>query len=131
MNEGRGEFLGIQHASLLVADTGRSLRFYCDVLGLELEPARPALPFPGAWLRVGGGQQIHLLELPNPDPVEARPEHGGRDRHTAFHVRGLECIRAALDGAGIAYTLSRSGRPALFCRDPDGNTLELIEAPAV
>ncbi len=27
--------------------------------------------------------QIHLMELPNPDPTapEQRPEHGGRDRH--------------------------------------------------
>jgi glyoxylase I family protein len=32
----------------------------------------------------------------------------------------------ALDGARIAYTLSRSGRAALFCRDPDGNALEFI-----
>lgn len=128
MDQPRAEFLCIQHASLLVADTGRALGFYRDVLGLELEPARPALPFPGAWLKLGAGQQIHLLELPNPDPVTGRPEHGGRDRHTAFHVRGLDAIRAALEAAGVAYTLSRSGRRALFCRDPDGNALELIEA---
>jgi glyoxylase I family protein len=31
-----------------------------------------------------------------------------------------------LDRAGIVYTLSQSGRRALFCRDPDGNALEFI-----
>jgi glyoxylase I family protein len=74
-----------------------------------------------------GDQQIHLLELPNPDPVAGRPEHGGRDRHVAMRVSGLDDVKARLDAAGLAYTLSRSGRRAVFCRDPDGNALELIE----
>ena len=26
--------------------------------------------------------QIHLMQLPNPDPTTGRPAHGGRDRHT-------------------------------------------------
>ena len=113
------------HVSLLVADTARSLAFYRDLLGLELDTQRPDLSFPGAWLTIGGGQ-IHLLELPNPDPVDGRPDHGGRDRHTALRVDDFEAMRARLDQAHIAYTLSRSGRQALFCRDPDGNAIELI-----
>lgn len=117
----------IHHASLLVADTRRSLEFYRDILGLELIEGRPDLGFPGAWLRVGRGQ-IHLLELPNPDPVEGRPPHGGRDRHLALTVAELETLIGRLAAADVAYTLSRSGRRALFCRDPDGNALELIEA---
>lgn len=122
-----GRFLGIHHASLIVADTARALAFYRDVLGLP-ELARPDLPFPGAWLGAGD-QQIHLLELPNPDPVDGRPEHGGRDRHVAFSVSGLEAIRQRLEAASVAYTMSCSGRPALFVRDPDGNAMELMEAP--
>jgi len=122
-----GQFLGIHHASMVVADTARALDFYRDVLGLPVLE-RPDLPFPGAWLGVGD-QQIHLLELPNPDPLEGRPEHGGRDRHVAFSVSGLEQIRDRLEAAGVVYTMSRSGRPALFVRDPDGNALELLEAP--
>ncbi|HSO81096.1 VOC family protein [Thiocapsa sp.] len=117
----------IHHVSLIVADTARALAFYQGILGLELAPERPDLSFPGAWLWVGD-QQIHLLELPNPDPVAGRPEHGGRDRHLAMRVSGLDAVTARLDAAGFSYTLSRSGRRALFCRDPDGNALELIEA---
>jgi len=30
--------------------------------------------------------------------------------------------------AGVAFTLSQSGRSALFCRDPDGNALEFVQA---
>ena len=122
-----GQFLGIHHASVVVADTARSLAFYRDVLGLPVLE-RPDLPFPGAWLGVGV-QQIHLLQLPNPDPMDGRPEHGGRDRHVALAVSGLEAIRVRLDEAGLPYTSSRSGRPALFLRDPDGNALELLETP--
>jgi glyoxylase I family protein len=115
----------LHHVSLLVADTSRSLAFYRDLLGLEVDPMRPDLGFPGAWLKVGD-LQIHLLELNNPDALVERPEHGGRDRHTAFVVEDLEGLRSKLDQAGIDYTLSRSGRHALFCRDPDQNTIELI-----
>jgi len=114
------------HVSVLVADTARAMRFYVDVLGMREDSARPDLGYPGAWLWIGA-QQLHLLELPNPDPVDGRPSHGGRDRHAAFGVRDLDALKAALDAAGVFYTLSRSGRSALFCRDPDGNALEFIE----
>ena len=122
-----GVIKGFDHASVLVQDTGRALEFYSGVLGLELDPDRPDLSYPGAWLKLGEGGQIHLIELPNPDPVQGRPEHGGRDRHTALTVADLDAVIAALEKHALAYTLSSSGRRALFCRDYDGNTLELIE----
>jgi glyoxylase I family protein len=118
--------LQLHHASVIVADTGRALRFYRDVLGLPVDPARPDLGYPGAWLTLGDGQ-IHLLELPNPDRAGNRPVHGGRDRHIALLIADLEVLRAGLEAASVPYTLSRSGRRALFCRDPDGNALEFIE----
>jgi len=121
--------IGLHHVSLVVADTRRALAFYQDVLGLELDPGRPDLGFPGAWLRLGH-QQIHLLELRNPDPIAGRPEHGGRDRHVALSVDDLSRFARRLQQTGIAFTMSRSGRRALFCRDPDGNAWELIESPA-
>ena len=62
--------------------------------------------------------------------MDARPEHGGRDRHLALMVVKLAKVRDNLDQAGVTYTMSKSGRPALFCRDPDGNTLEIIESAA-
>jgi len=125
MNDG-GLVGGIHHVSLLISDTVRSLSFYRGVLGLEQVIERPNLDFPGAWLAVGA-QQIHLLELPSPEPVEGRPAHGGWDRHLALSIDDLEALIVRLDQAGIDYSLSRSGRKALFCRDPDGNALELIE----
>jgi len=114
------------HAGLLVENTARALGFYQGVLGLQVYDARPDLGYPGAWLQVGW-QQIHLMELSNPGPMQVRPAYGGRDRHLALAVTELETIRLALETASISYTLSRSGRRALFCRDPDGNALEFIE----
>ena len=121
------EVLGLHHVSLIVADTERALGFYRDVLGLVPDPGRPALGFPGAWLALGD-REIHLLELPNPDPTDTRPDHGGRDRHTAVMVDDLDSFVERLKRAGVPFTMSRSGRPALFCRDPDGNAWELIQA---
>jgi glyoxylase I family protein len=118
--------LGMHHVSMLVKDTERSMRFYTNVLGMRTV-VRPDLGFPGAWLAVGE-QQIHLLELPNPDPVENRPVHGGRDRHLALRVADLSRLTSRLEQTGIDYTLSKSGRAALFCRDPDGNGLEFIQS---
>jgi len=123
----KGVIRGFDHASVLVENTNRALEFYTGVLGLEQNHDRPELSYPGAWLDLGEGGQIHLIELPNPDPVHGRPAHGGKDRHTALTVSSLDEVIAQLDLAKLPYTLSSSGRRALFCRDYDGNTLELIE----
>lgn len=119
----------LHHVSLVVADTARSLAFYTGVLGLTVDESRPDLSFDGAWLKVGT-QQIHLLQVSNPDPIEGRPAHGGRDRHVAFSVRDLNAYIDRLESRDVPFTLSRSGRRALFCRDPDGNACELMEQPS-
>ncbi|WP_457667660.1 VOC family protein [Thiolapillus sp.] len=121
------EIFAIHHVSLIISSVEKSRSFYQGLLGLEIAE-RPELPFPGLWLKIGD-QQLHLLELPNPDPVSSRPEHGGRDRHLAVSVRDLEALAASLQQAGVGYTRSKSGREALFCRDPDGNALEFIQTP--
>ncbi|KAG5186154.1 lactoylglutathione lyase family protein [Tribonema minus] len=121
-------FGGLQHAGVLCSNTEASLAFYTEVLGFQDETElRPNLPFKGAFVRAGG-QQIHLMELENPDPVDGRPEHGGRDRHLAFTIRSLAPLEAALKRHGRTYTRSKSGRAAIFTRDPDGNAFEFLEA---
>jgi glyoxylase I family protein len=119
-------FIAIHHTSFIISDIERAKHFYHDLLGLPISKARPDFSFDGLWLVINDHQQIHLMQLDNPDPLE-RPSHGGRDRHTAFKVRDLSLIQMHLDENKIAYTISQSGRQALFCRDPDGNTLEIME----
>jgi len=52
--------------------------------------------------------------------------HGGRDRHIALAVSDMTRLIERLNKAGVDYTLSQSGRRALFCRDPDNNALEFV-----
>lgn len=115
------------HATFLVADLNRARIFYEKILGLVPDGKRPEMSFPGVWYNVGIHQQIHLMQLPNPEANLQRPAHGGRDRHIALSVSNLNALMQKLDSATISYTISMSGRPALFCRDPDDNTLEFIE----
>lgn len=122
------DLTALLHAGLLVSDLARAKAFYESVLGLAPYPNRPDLPYPGEWYDLGGGgQQLHLMQLANPDAASIRPEHGGRDRHIALAVRDMAALKSRLDAAGVKYTASKSGRAALFCRDPDANTLEFVE----
>eukprot|EP01018_Ginkgo_biloba_P021902 Gb_04851 [translate_table: standard] len=122
------EVVSIHHVGLLCANLEKSLEFYQGLLGLEVNEARPndKLPYRGKWLWVGS-EMIHLMELPNPDPLTGRPEHGGRDRHTCIAIRSVNQLKSVFEKAGVSYTLSRSGRPAIFARDPDGNALEFTQ----
>ena len=117
---------GILHITWLVSDLEQARGFYEGVLGLRPDESRPDLGYAGVWYTLGLGQQIHLMQLPNPDPLTGRPVHGGRDRHVALAVGDLDDIVAALERAGVPFTQSSSGRPALFTRDPDGNAFEFI-----
>jgi glyoxylase I family protein len=136
---------GILHASLLSSDLPRTRAFYEGVLGLQPDPNRPAMSYDGVWYNVAPNQQIHVLLLPDPEAGLQRPahpqgvrrgckglnpqqhtQHGGRDRHIALAVSDFTVLIDRLNRAGVTYTLSSSGRRALFCRDPDGNALELI-----
>lgn len=120
------EFTGIDHHAIVVADVERSRFFYIDILGLALNPQRPALSYDGLWLQVGE-QSIHCLQLDNPDPVSDRPAHGGRDRHVCLKVKNLDALIDRLLQHQVDFTRSRSGRAAIFFRDPDGNAIEISE----
>lgn len=123
---------GVQHAGILVSDASKSKDFYIDVFGCtddtHLRPT--SLEYPGAFMRFGK-DQIHLMELPSMDPKEGRPEHGGRDRHVAFTVNDLDVLKERLEKNKVFFTMSRGGRRALFCRDPDGNAFEFMEDKSI
>ena len=119
--------LTLHHVSLLVQDTEKSVDFYQQILKLE-RITRPDWEYPGAWFQIGY-QQMHLIELSNPDPISGRPKHGGHDRHVAFTVGNIDLIVKELDENNVGYSLSRSGRRALFFRDLDANAIEIFEQP--
>ena len=114
------------HAGIIVSDLKVAAGFYEGVLGLK-QAKRPDLGFAGIFYALDDGRQLHLMQLDNPYEGCKLPAHGGRDRHLALGVDDLAAVKARLETAGILFTMSRSGRAALFCRDPDGNAIELCE----
>ena len=115
----------LHHSSLIVSDLALSRKFYEDLFGFTPSPLRPVLPYGGVWYEIGE-QQVHLLVVPNPDAGAVRPPHGGVDRHVALQVADWEALMQRLEQLGIPYSASKSGRKALFIRDPDNNALELM-----
>jgi glyoxylase I family protein len=109
----------------MISDLDASIRFYTEIIGLQ-QIERPDLGFPGAWFQLGENQQLHILKLDNIDPTSGRPEHGGRDRHVALTVDQFDIVRANLDAHNVFYSMSKSGRKALFFRDLDANAIEII-----
>ena len=111
------EPLGVHHVSLNVSDVDAAIAFYADTLGMTVRSDRPDFGFGGAWLDVGG-QQVHLIEGPPPEP---------RGQHFAVRVADLDGVVAELRSRGIAVSDPvpvGSGRQS-FLSDPSGNSIEL------
>ncbi|TYI06900.1 hypothetical protein ES332_A10G191200v1 [Gossypium tomentosum] len=94
--------VGIHHVGILCENLERSLEFYQNILDLEINEARPhdKLPYRGAWLWMGS-EMIHLMELPNPEPLIRRPKHGGQDCHACISIRDVSKLNAILDKADV------------------------------
>jgi glyoxylase I family protein len=125
----------IQHVGLVVADLGRSRRFYSEALGLE-EVERPRnFAFDGAWFRFGG-TEIHLLSDAHATGGAGQLDPGagaarGMTHHLAFEVDDLDaaCKRLAENGVALeGGPMPRGdGYVQVFFRDPDGHVLELFQ----
>jgi len=126
-----GYLAGIHHVNLTIEVGPEALedayKFYHELLGLELLP-RPEdtdSGSPGYWLALGNsGQQIHISSEP-----KAEEYNEPSRRHCAFLVNNLAEVRTQLIDAGIKTTVPEEspGQSRMFCRDPFGNRLELIE----
>jgi len=133
MSKIKAKAIAIHHVSVIISNCQNALTFYSGILGLEVSPDRPDLGYPGVWLILdeNNEQQIHLLEFPEKAAIQKsrrlQDAHPGHQPHLALVVNNLTEIRGKLDNADIKYSVSRSGRPALFCSDGDGNVIELIE----
>ncbi len=109
----------LAHMLLKVADINRSERFYVDLLGFKIRPAkpladgRPFVPFEqGIALTTGG---------PNGSP---------QIDHIAFKAKNIAAIAARLKSAGVKFDRDlHDGIYGLtiYVFDPDGNMIELYE----
>jgi catechol 2,3-dioxygenase-like lactoylglutathione lyase family enzyme len=151
--EQEGLFLGIDHTAIVTGDTGRSLKFYRDVLGMRVagesenygtEQEHLNNVF-GARLRItalraAGGPGIELLEYLAPSDGKPFPQDARAndlvhwqttligDRLAAAEAR-LRAARATLISPGIVPTNARElgFAEGLLARDPDGHALRIVE----
>jgi catechol 2,3-dioxygenase-like lactoylglutathione lyase family enzyme/glycerol uptake facilitator-like aquaporin len=145
-------FLGIDHTAIAVGDTAASLRFYRDVLGLQVagesenhggEQERLNAVF-GARLRIttlraASGPGIELLEYLSPRdgrpiPADQRPNDLAHWQTTLLVddpeqiSRRLREDRAAFLSAGVVAGLPEGFLGldrAFLVRDPDGHALQI------
>jgi catechol 2,3-dioxygenase-like lactoylglutathione lyase family enzyme len=113
--------LGFAHMLMQVADIEASKRFYVDLLGFTIRPAkpladgRPFVPFlQGLALTTGGpGAPLQI-------------------DHMAYTVHDVEGLAARLRAAGVHFFQDVHdgiyGR-TIYVADPDGTKVELYEPP--
>ena len=128
MGDARGGGIGLarlQHLVLWVSDVERSVRFYCDVLGLEVTRQRPG----AAFLRIPGSPDDHHLGLFEQAGAAPPDESVARIYHAAWEVADITDLaraRQRLVEAGALVGSSNHGTSlSLYARDPDGLEFEI------
>jgi predicted enzyme related to lactoylglutathione lyase len=116
----------VRTVAVPVRDQQRALEFYGGVLGFE---TRMDSPFPGGrWIEVAAPGATTTIALP-PAPEGTAT---GVDTGIRFTTADATADHAALTAAGVdvdADLLRFPGVPPMFSfRDPDGNTLYVVEA---
>jgi catechol 2,3-dioxygenase-like lactoylglutathione lyase family enzyme len=122
--------LAVYETVLYADDVAGTAAFYEDVLGL------PAIDPPdrsSAAFRLGGGVLLLFDAARSSAPGRSVPSHGARGPgHVAFAVApgGLAAFERRLERLGVEIERDVSWRPdarSLYFRDPDGNSVELVE----
>jgi catechol 2,3-dioxygenase-like lactoylglutathione lyase family enzyme len=145
--------IAADHTGITVSNLERSLKFWRDVLGFEFshsahqkgERPEQITGVKGAELKLAvlktpSGHKIELLEYFAPadrQRVNLRPCDVGHV-HVALTVDDLDAVlkKIAESGwktAGEPQTLTvgpNAGKRVVYVRDPDGTTIELMQAPA-
>ena len=121
----------LDHVGILVTDMDRSLRFYCEVLGLELLRRLPrgAAGVAVAVLKVGD-QEINVFSDPAFAPARPGDDPAVID-HFCLQVESatIEDPVGALHQAGVEIAkgpVERRDGTSLFVSDPDGCRVELL-----
>jgi catechol 2,3-dioxygenase-like lactoylglutathione lyase family enzyme len=115
-----------------VLDTDKAIEFYVDKLGFE---KRVDVPFAGdeyRWVEVAPPGADTTIAIAPPPP--GKPA-GNAETGIGLHTTDIEAIHADMKAAGVDVDeeISRMGDPVpplFWLRDPEGNSLMVIEAPA-
>ena len=124
------QMIGLRHAALFVKDIDRSLNFYRDVFGMELE-WRPDAD--NVYL-TSGTDNLALHRL----PVEQEPSGIQTLNHIGFVVRNAEAVDEWADHVkSFGFELvkqpktHRDGARSFYFCDPDGILIQVIHHPPI
>jgi catechol 2,3-dioxygenase-like lactoylglutathione lyase family enzyme len=111
-----------------VTDQERALEFYVQKLGFE---KRSDTPFGSGdrWIEVAPADAVTTIAIPLPP---AGQQAGGAQTGIALQTKDIDADHADLKARGVDVDaeVSRMGDPVppmFWFRDPDGNTLMLVE----
>ena len=144
--------LATNHTSFTVSDLDRSIAFFSEVLGFEIVNRALRDPnlissitgIPGADIEVayiqGPGHRLELIQYHGPSErsqVDSRPCDSGF-AHVAYDVDDVDAAVAAsapyqvlpIGEVTVIDKGPNAGRKVVYLRDPDGVTIEYIEARA-
>jgi catechol 2,3-dioxygenase-like lactoylglutathione lyase family enzyme len=122
--------LGLRHVALNVRDVQRSVSFYRNVLGMQVEWE----PDPDNVYLTSGSDNLAIHKLPDgSEPGAVQSVH-----HIGFIVGRLEdvdAVAARVEGLNIelAYPLKthRDGARSFYFRDPDGVLIQVLYHPPI
>jgi catechol-2,3-dioxygenase len=116
----------LQHLVLWVSDVERSVRFYCGVVGFEVQRRYPQ----AAFLKIPGSTDDHHLGLFEQPGVQPPEEGVARMYHAAWEVGALDDLARARQRLIRARALVGSSDHgvslSLYAKDPDGLEFELF-----
>jgi lactoylglutathione lyase len=122
------------HTMLRVADLGRSLTFYCDILGMKLlrQKDYPDGKFTLAFVGYGDESEQTVLELTHNWGVDSY-ELGNAYGHIALGVSDIytACEEISAKGGKVTRApgpMKHGSTVIAFVEDPDGYKVELIQS---
>ena len=120
----------LDHVGLKVTDMDKSLRFYCDGLGLELLRRTDKGPGIASAVLGVGAQEMNLFSNPGFAADAGVGNPPGLD-HFCLEIdsASIDELQVSLARAGITVAkppVKRSDGVSLFVSDPDGCRVELI-----
>src|SRR5207248_1016872 len=131
------KIIELHHHGIRIGKTPEELdkarHFYTDVLGLQADPKRPALPgVPGFWMFVGNESNtasIHLMGAVGISPLARSAREDPSLPHVALAVEDIQEAKRELEAQGIWFWqiqgLVGENSDQVFVEDPFGNIIEL------
>jgi catechol-2,3-dioxygenase len=116
----------LQHLVLWVSNVERSVRFYCDVVGFEVQRRYTN----AAFLKIPGTADDHNLGLFEQPGVPRPDERVARMYHSAWEVDELTDLararRRLIDAGALVGSSNHGVSLSLYAKDPDGLEFEIF-----